>query len=287
MHKNCLFSQFLLKMDDSEHTFEINGYIFTKLIGSGLSSVVYEVYSKHYNQKFCAKVISLEDCFFDEEGNLFEPEIEALINLDHPNIIRIYSFFVHQQNLFLILELCKKCLIDEITKHGAFEQSKLKKLTTDICKAIEYCHRSRIAHRDIKPANIFLDQYDRPKVADFGLCALLRPKEKLNTACGSYNYVAPEVLSNKDFDPFKADVYSLGVTLYQMAMGKLPYDKEHRFLGFKDNIDPDFKDFVTKMLSSDPDCRPTMKQILDNNYFQTNEIKFKSSNIIIAKNNFK
>ncbi|KAH0789441.1 CAMK family protein kinase [Histomonas meleagridis] len=250
--------------------FELRGYLFQRLIGVGSSSHVFEVYSIKYKQKFSAKVMKLEDCCLDEEGNLLEPEIHALMNLDSPNIIRIYEFFVYSNFLFLILEYCPKgTILDEVNQLKAIPPRKNRSYVIPICQAIQYCHSKGIAHRDIKPSNIFIDSYGRPKIADFGLCALLLPKQQLHTICGSIPYVAPEVLSGEAHDPFKADIFALGVTLYQMATGELPYDNYYQnYRGFPLYVSTNYVDFVSKMISIDPTKRPSMQEILEYPYFK-------------------
>lgn len=225
-----------------------HGYDDVKPIGDGGYSTIYKVRSRQYQEDFVVKLIDLT---LDESPTkvmptAFQTEIEALTHLDHPHVIRIFDHFSTNTLLYIILEYCPGgSLKDVITKNGYIPQQMLYEWCRQIIEALYFCHQHGIAHRDVKPSNILIDKYHRAKLADFGLAQLYHipvySSDKSgngDTSCqhanrkhlfsnifgGSLPYLAPEILSEKLYDPFKADVWSLGVTFYEMASGKLPWD---------------------------------------------------------------
>ena len=275
---------------DSVLPFQLSEYIFTKKIGAGASSSAYLVQSTKYeNQKFCAKVMELDECFLDEDGNLCECEIAVLTSLDHPNIIRMYDFFVAYSKLIIILELCEYGTLDhEIKNYGALSEQKFKIIAKELANAVNYCHIQRVAHRDIKPANVFIDKYDRAKLADFGLSALSVINPHVSVACGTYDYLAPEILESlqqnqneeaMSFNVFKADIYALGITFYEMAVGKLPPSppssaEENKKNLFNDvHLNPKIIDLISKMIDVNPNERPAIAGVLTHVTFLDNLIK--------------
>ncbi|OHT05698.1 CAMK family protein kinase [Tritrichomonas foetus] len=278
---------------DSLLPFELDGYIFIKAIGYGSFSHCYLVKSIKYDVFYCAKVSPLDPALIDDEGNICEPEIAALLNLDHPFIIQLFHFFVAYQSLFLILELCEKTLDEFLITDGPLHSEKIKCIAANLVSALCDCHTKYIAHRDIKPANIFIDKYGRAKLGDFGLSALLNKKELLDTICGSRAFLAPEVSSGKPFCPFKADVWALGVTFYQLATGKLPFIEDESIPFEENNENPSnplinlfsvssynyntinyppelnlkLVSMIQRMLIINPEDRPTLKEIASDAFF--------------------
>lgn len=250
--------------------FNVGGYHFIRKIGRGCYSQCFEVTSDRYQQNFCAKVTMISDDIIDDDGNIADMEIYALTSLDDPNIIRIYDIFVSGSFLFLILELCQnQTIADYINEKKSIN---LKPILKGISHAVCTCHKANIAHRDIKPQNIFLDKYGRPKLADFGLSSLHNKKEHVSSVCGSKNYLAHEALKNETYDPFMADIWSLGVTFYEIVTGKLPSinDILHNELQFPENTDINLINLIKRMLAFRPNDRPTIFEICHSVYFYDN-----------------
>lgn len=252
-------------MNESKYT--IHGYRFIREIGQGNFSMVFEVRSERYKSLFCAKVTKLENITADSEGSIDDGEVRALCSLDHPHILRIYDCFCEDGLLFVILEKCEDCLATAMEKRDVTSKQVILWFR-QIVEALLVCHERGVAHRDIKPANIFLDAYNRVKIGDFGLSAILSDHSLCRDLCGSPNYLAPEVLSGKLYDPFKADVWSLGVTLYEMATGTLPWTEEVTVSGadrpevaYPLYLDKDIVRVLKKMLVVDPAQRVSLQEL--------------------------
>ncbi|OHT01079.1 AGC family protein kinase [Tritrichomonas foetus] len=262
--------------------FELENYEFLQHIGRGSYAEVFLVRSTKYNVYYCAKVQKLEEGLIGEDGCLYEPELCTLMMIDHPNVIRLFQYFVYQNYLFLILEL----LLEKETIFPfmlTLAVPNLRVLAESLVSALQYLHSNNITHRDIKPPNILYDSYGRPKFSDFGLSMKWTKCQKINDVCGSVPYLSPEMLafyatddqkkSMMIVDLYKADVYALGVTFYEMATGKLPFplaetieeeiSNRKNFVFPKDvEIDKDFENLITKMLSYNHVFRPSAADLL-------------------------
>lgn len=142
----------------------------------------------------------------------------------HPNIILLYDHFVEGNELFLILEYCPSgSLKDHISPGRPLSMNIFRSVCTQILSALCACHDKGIAHRDIKPANVLIDVHGRPKLADFGLGVFCAKGNCVNCDAVSLAFAPPEFFKEKSIDPFKADVWSLGLLFLMMATGRLPW----------------------------------------------------------------
>lgn len=252
-----------------EFPFTIHGLEFQSRIAQGTYSTAFKVYSSKYDRQFCAKMTELDESFFDAEGNPLDPELAALLTLDNPNVIRCYRYFRVDGLFFLVLELCESgTLGDKIELLGAMNSAVIRVVMHDVLNGLVFCHDQGVAHRDIKPHNIFFDKMGYGRVGDFGLSSCLRPNEMVTDACGTGNYAAPEIYQKKEYDPFKADVWALGVTLYEMATGKVPWpDEAPGVLEFPDTVHSDLVKVITSMLQIDASARPTLREVQETPFF--------------------
>nr|CDS26623.1 maternal embryonic leucine zipper kinase [Hymenolepis microstoma] len=199
-------------------------------------------------------------------------EIEALKRLSHPNIYSLYHVIETDGAFYLVLEYVPGGeLFDYILHNGNLEESHARILFRQLVSAICYSHSKGIAHRDLKPENILLKDDYSIRVIDFGLCAKNADSKYLNTFCGSLAYAAPEVLQNQEYSGPAADIWSMGVILYAMLMGCLPFDpsKPEKLtkLIVKGNYSVDetlsksSQDLLARMLCVDPKSRIGMEEL--------------------------
>jgi serine/threonine protein kinase len=178
----------------------------------------------------------------------------------------------------LVLEYYSGGTLQElIERNGRIQQPKLYNYCFQIFSAVDYFHKLKIMHRDIKPSNVLLDDYDRIKLADFGLSEHITSNIQANF-CRSKRFCPPEIWDQAvHYDPFFADVYSLGVLFYYISQGFLPFNSFSEG-NFKisvlqgnekmDHVDPLFGAMIHKMMNIDPKERPTISQLLCSPIFQ-------------------
>jgi serine/threonine protein kinase len=187
-----------------------------------------------------------------------------------PNVINVYETFTERGLSFMILEYCPGgSLLDLIKQEGPIRSDRLYSLCLEVLDALNSCHETGIAHLDIKPQNILFDKFDRAKLSDFG-CAIRASKCLCQQFRGSPGYAAPEIVKHQAYDPFKADVWSLGVTFYLMVCGHLPWNvHSEEYIramqyGLEESdpmIPADFLRILRKMLVVDPEGRATLSDV--------------------------
>jgi 5'-AMP-activated protein kinase, catalytic alpha subunit len=157
----------------------------------------------------------------------FTREFAVLNSLHHVNIIRLFEVQQTDQHFFIFMELCERGSLRQYVdaKGGRLDEAEARAIFRQIVAAIEHCHKRGVIHRDIKPDNVLLTADMVVKVADFGLAAMLDNSDALlRTQVGTLSYVAPEILAGKKYSGAAADVWSLGVLLFVLVAGKLPFD---------------------------------------------------------------
>lgn len=204
-------------------------------------------------------------------------EISYLKFLKHPHIIRLYEVITTPTDIIMVMEYSSVELFDYIVSKGKLDHDHARKLFQQIISAVEYCHRHKIVHRDLKPENVLLDDKKNVKIADFGLCNIMKDGDFLQTSCGSPNYASPEVISGKLYAGPEVDVWSCGVILYVMLTGKLPFDDEAIPQLFKKinggvfkiptYLSVEARDLIMSMLTVDPTQRITIAEMRNNPWF--------------------
>ncbi|KAK8887550.1 hypothetical protein M9Y10_038599 [Tritrichomonas musculus] len=268
--------------------FETHSYKFIELIGAGSYAAVFKCFHVKFEKCFAAKVVELhnED---DDSIDVSQSELFALKRLDHQNIIKLYDSFNDKNHLFIILQYCERGTLNNLIKpsHG-IEPSLLIPYMKQLLSALAFCHQIKIAHRDIKPENVFLDSYFRPLLADFGF-AVLFSDQKIRKFCGSLRYRSPEIFQQQPHYPFKADIWALGVSFFEMASGTSPWpinqpeSLQKTILSGKykipERVPRQIADVIRKMLVVDPDQRASAESLLDLPIFTKDTSSFIYPNI--------
>jgi len=154
-----------------------------------------------------------------------EREIVIMKLIEHPHVIKLYDVWENRGELYLVLEYVEGGeLFDYVSSNGALPEAEAVRLFCQIIAGLSYCHRYNICHRDLKPENILVDSCRNIKLADFGMAALQPKGQWLNTSCGSPHYAAPEIILGHQYRGDKADIWSVGIILFAMLNGFLPFD---------------------------------------------------------------
>ncbi|KAM9343369.1 serine/threonine-protein kinase SIK1 [Pholidichthys leucotaenia] len=199
-------------------------------------------------------------------------EVQIMKLLNHPHIIKLYQVMETKDMLYIVTEYAKNGeMFDYLTSNGHMSEAEARKKFWQILTAVDYCHRHHIVHRDLKTENLLLDANMNIKLADFGFGNFYNAGEPLSTWCGSPPYAAPEVFEGKEYEGPQLDIWSLGVVLYVLVCGSLPFDgpslpalrqrvTEGRFrIPFF--MSQDCENLIRKMLVVDPAKRISVAQI--------------------------
>src|SRR5437868_1367403 len=197
----------------------IGKYKVLSTLGSGGFGTVYLAEDTWIDKKVALKVPHKQSVDFGEL--LREPRL--LASLNHPNIVTIVTAEKQENVFFIVMEFVPgETLEAVITRDGALDLARALDYTCQICNAVDYAHRQGVLHRDLRPSNVLVTENGMLKVADFGTSRFLEIAAHGTTVIGSPPYMAPEQFHGKAV--FASDIYSLGVTMYQMLTGMMPYD---------------------------------------------------------------
>lgn len=199
-------------------------YEIIELIGSGGMANVYKALCHRLNRYDAVKIMRDDTAANEELRRRFRAESQAVAMLSHPNIVSVYDVSHSADAEYIVMELIDGITLKEyMRKKGILEPSEVLDFTVQTAKALEHAHSKGIIHRDIKPQNIMLLKDGMLKVADFGIASLDNDfEENKSETVGSVHYIAPEQARGAAPDA-RSDIYSLGIVMYEMLTGKLPY----------------------------------------------------------------
>ncbi|KAM0673419.1 Cell cycle serine/threonine-protein kinase cdc5/MSD2 [Gurleya vavrai] len=255
------------------------------------------------NKLFALKVVDHEKVKQKKILSKLKTEIEIHKQLDHPNIVKMYNYFQDDKYTYLVLEYCENKGLDEYHKQKKKEfletvqdqknvnffpvisEDEVRKYMIQLVNALIYLHEEKkVIHRDLKLGNLFLDKENNIKVGDFGLSSFLYDNQKKKTVCGTPNYIAPEVLFDKELGhSFEVDVWSFGVILYTLLVGIPPFQKKkiNEIYETIKKMDYNFpreysygrysRELIKILLNREPAQRPSLKQIAEHRFFVKKE----------------
>lgn len=254
-------------------------YKIHELLGTGSYAIVKRCTRKFDKMEFAVKQIKKAN-LTPEELKTVMLEVEIMKKLEHPNIVFLVDIFESPKKVYMVLELLTGGeLFDRIVRDNFFTEKAASRVMRVMTEAIAYLHSKNVVHRDLKPENVIFssDREDAEiKITDFGLAKMdVRDNNSLKTACGTPNYVAPEVLESKPYG-FPVDMWSLGVILYILLCGFPPFianDNCQLYIRIKkglfsflppywDNISGAAKDLISQLLIVDPEKRATPAVVL-------------------------
>ncbi|KAI4717126.1 kinase-like protein [Aureobasidium sp. EXF-10727] len=252
----------------------VGNYAVGRLIGKGSFGKVYLASNKLINgSKVVLKSAKKDD------ANLAR-EIHHHRQFLHPHIARLYEVIVTESLVWLVLEWCPGDeLYNHLLEHGRMQENQVQKIFTQLVGAVSYVHSKSCVHRDLKLENILLDKHGNVKLVDFGFTREYQGSTSyLQTWCGTVCYSAPEMLKGEKYAGEKVDVWSLGIILYALLCGELPFDEDdenetkQRILKedpkYPEYVPEGAKDLLSKLLSRRPLLRPPLADVLRHPWLQ-------------------
>lgn len=262
-------------MEDEKKREEfIPGYLISKKLGAGGTSAVFKAKNVKTNQEVAIKILyprfSSNAVFVAQ----FIREAQLLIKLQHPHIVKGYSFSKVSNLYYLIMELVEgETLSNIIIKHKRLEETYALKITIQIASALDYLESHNLIHRDIKPENVIITPSNVAKLIDLGFAKVVRTKVSYrdddDVTCGTPDYMSPEQIKGLSSIDIRADIYSLGATLYHMVIGETPFQGTDNLEIMRKQvlenlstdktkaglISPLMHYFIEKMMAKDKDIR--------------------------------
>jgi serine/threonine protein kinase len=206
---------------------QVNGYVVHDQLGKGAFGSVFKVSQNEEGDEkgfFAMKILNKSSMGDREQIRRLQREINAMAAFNHPSIVRMHDFFQDSESCYMILDLCSGGdLSHYLARLGAIPEYQAAHIFYQLADAVRFAHLCGVAHRDIKPQNILITTFPYVKLSDFGLCGILT-EARMRTFCGSPCYAAPECLQCIEYDGKAADVWSLGVILFDLVTGQHPWD---------------------------------------------------------------
>lgn len=239
---------------------KIGKYTITKnQIGRGAFSTIYKGYDNNGNV-FAIKEVSIAGKKKVEEN--VKKELNILKRLNHSNIVQIHDYFFDNKNkiIYIIMDYFKNGDFSNFIKGKVLKEIFAKKYMSQLKNGLKYLYENNIMHRDLKPHNILLDDNNDLKITDFGFARYVKDDMLINTLCGTPIYMAPEIIKHKRYNN-KSDLWSLGIIMYEMIFGKLPF-KANNFIQLLKSINKNDICYNYPNISISSDCENLLKSLL-------------------------
>ncbi|OMJ76924.1 hypothetical protein SteCoe_23590 [Stentor coeruleus] len=264
----------------------VKRYSKGRFLGKGGFAKVYEFVCIDTKQITAGKILEKAALTKARARQKLMSEIKIHRSLHHTNIVRFEHFFEDDNNVYIMLELCtNQSLNDLVRRRKRLVELEVQCYLMQVLSALKYMHSHRVIHRDIKLGNIFLSEKMEIKMGDLGLAAKLEFEgERKRTICGTPNYIAPEILEGRTGHSYEVDVWSFGVLMYTMLIGKPPFETNDVKTTYKRikmnaytfpesvNISDEAKDLISRILVTDPAERPTIDDMMTHLFFTKNII---------------
>lgn len=206
-------------------------------------------------------------------------EISIIKNLNHTNIVKLFEVFENNKYIFLVLEhVSQGDLLGFVKQKGKIDESTAKRIFAQVITGVKHCHQNNILHRDIKLDNILLDKNLSVKLCDFGVSRTMKDGQLINEQCGTPAYIAPEIINNKGYRDYFSDIWSLGIVLFAMLTGTVPFkafnieDLHKAIFSGKftcpSYLTPECQNLIHAMLKLDPYSRITLDQIMNHEWLK-------------------
>ncbi|XP_036143219.1 serine/threonine-protein kinase polo isoform X2 [Monomorium pharaonis] len=255
-------------------------YLKGRFFGKGGFAKCYEITESKSHQVFAGKIVPKSLMTKSNQREKMTQEIAIHQSLNHKHIVGFHGFFDDSNNIYIILELCRKRSMMELHKRRkALSECETRYFMKQILDGVFYLHQHRIIHRDLKLGNLFLNDDLQVKIGDFGLATRLEHDgERKKTVCGTPNYIAPEVLT-KIGHSYEADIWSIGCIMYTLLVGKPPFETaslKETYTRIKQvqyktptHISKPAINMVANMLQLNPSKRPSVVKLMKDEFFNS------------------
>jgi serine/threonine protein kinase len=263
---------------------QVGKYEIGRTLGEGTFGKVKHAVHVSSRVEVAIKVLDKERIQKQSMGSQIKKEISIMKQLSHENVVKLKEVLASRTKIFIVLELVTGGeLFDLIVQRGRLDEAASRIYFRQLVSGVAYCHSQGVAHRDLKPENLLLDSEGTLKISDFGLSALYDGEEgstrsqMLHTTCGTPNYVAPEVLQNEGYVGRIADCWSIGVILYVLLAGFLPFDEatmsalfdkiKRAEFAYPAHFSDGVKVLIDSLLVADPQKRATLTDVQKDRWF--------------------
>eukprot|EP01084_Bolivina_argentea_P295714 509201_1 len=277
-----------INKSSSRKALKIGNYRLGRSLGRGSCSKLKVAINELTERRFLMRIENKKALKRNGMEQRLQSEIEILYSLNHPYIRKVYEIIHTTSDICIVYEYVCMCeLFDLIVSKEGFVESEARRFFQQIICGVEYCHYKKIIHRDLRPENIVLDDNGDIRIQGFEISKKIKNyNSKLSTSCGAPNYAAPEIICDNLYIGQISDIWSIGVILYAMLCGMLPFDDESipaLFRKIKSGnytipkyISKSASDLIQKMLVVDPINRIKMNEIKQHCWFKKNLPKYLS-----------
>lgn len=229
-------------------------YQVTDFIAQGGMGAVFKATEVMLDRPVAIKILPYELGLKPEFSDSFAHEAKIMAKLNHPNLVKVYSFGNMSGMFYIVMEYVSGKSLYSTAKGKQVRMHEAGRLISSICRGLHHAHKQGLIHRDIKPANILINARAEPKIVDFGLAHSLGNEGPASMMFGTKGYAAPEITDSPDSVDLRADIYSAGIMLYELLTGQRP-SKPYVPASTISDSHPDFDPIIEKAIDPKPHLR--------------------------------
>ncbi|KAL4237519.1 protein serine/threonine kinase [Mactra antiquata] len=252
----------VIVLSDEEAELKKRGYSLGTSLGEGSYAKVKSAFAEKLKMRVALKIIDRKRVPRDFREKFLPRELKIIAQVNHPNVIKMYELMEFHNKVYIAMEHAGHGdMLEFIKLRGAIPEEKAKPMFKQMVNAIEYLHNNQIVHRDLKCENLLLDNSNNVKVSDFGFARTFENGDVSKTFCGSAAYAAPEVLRGEPYNLPLHDIWAMGVILYIMVCGSMPYDDSNIKKMVKDQTERKVGFSKSKKLTDE--CKTLIHAVLE------------------------